>query len=126
MKRENAHRLDGYETYPLSLSPGEPSLQYLHSELERRSPSLFATKSSECNLEVLEAIYKPNACHVASMEVTESAENLQINGPTKPLVSFLSTLVELEETLKNELPPCSVRLLSVHISCETFKERTLL
>ena len=100
MTSETANRFDGYEAYPLNLSLEESSLQYLHSELERRLPSLFVTESSKCSVEVLEAIYAPNTCHVPNMEEPDSAGNLQPAGQTTLLANFLSTLNELKDTLQ--------------------------
>ena len=100
MRSETAHRLDGYEAYPLNLSLEESSLQYLHSELERRLPSLFVTESSKCSVEVLELIYAPNTSHVASIGKPNSAGMLPPAGQTTLLANFLSTLNELEDTLQ--------------------------
>lgn len=103
MGSETAHRFDGYEAYPLNLTSDESSLQYLHSELERRLPSLFVTESSKCSVEVLEAIYAPNTSHVAAMENPDSTRSLQPAGQTTLLANFLSTLNELKDILQVDL-----------------------
>lgn len=104
MESETAHRFDGYEAYPLNLSFEESSLQYLHSELEKRLPSLFVTESSKCSVEVLEAIYAPNTCHVADMEEPDSAANLRPASQPTLLANFLSMLNELKDTLQVDCP----------------------
>ena len=104
MRSETAHRFDGYETYPLNLSFEESSLRYLHSELEKRLPSLFVTDSSKCSVEVLETIYAPNNCHDADMEESDSAGSLRLASHPTLLVNFLSTLNELKDTLQVNCP----------------------
>lgn len=86
----NMQAFDRFEAYPLNLPRqelGEQNLQYLQSELEKRSSSLFVTESNECSVEV--SIEEKSDSRSKQNEVDES----------KLLIDCLSTFNELKKVL---------------------------
>ena len=87
-------KYDGYESYPLNSSQegiGQQGLQYLYSELERRSGSLFVTGTKDCKVGVIE---------LSSTERRGTAPKVRAEPNRAELLTrYLSTLDELEDVL---------------------------